>query len=168
MASAIFQSSSISFDRHIFDILDNLSRLSDTASIDAGIPMIDEQHSKIVEKYNELVNSLRDQSEANSRADKFEGLMSYIGLHFAIENSVMKMLSYPLSDLHVSQHAGFIERINEFVERIREGRSETGEMILYIGHWLLGHVLITDKEFEEFEAGAVLSQSLKQSPLKNG
>ena len=137
MASTIFQSRSISFDRHIFDILDNLSRLSDTASIDAGIPMIDEQHSKIVEKYNGLVNSLRDQSEANSRAEKFEGLMSYIGLHFAMENSVMKMLSYPLCDLHVSQHAGFIEQINEFVERIREGRSEAGEMILYIDHWLL-------------------------------
>ena len=168
MTNSIFQTRSISFDTHIYDILDNLSRLSDADAIDAGISLIDEQHNKIVEKYNELVNSLRDQSEANSRAEKFEGLMSYIGLHFAMENSVMKMLSYPLCDLHVSQHAGFIERINEFVERIREGRSEAGEMILYIGHWLLGHVLITDKEFEEFEAGAVLSQSLKQSPLKNG
>lgn len=138
------------------------------ASIDAGIALIDEQHSKIVEKYNDLVNSLRDQSEANARAAKFEGLMSYVALHFAMENSVMKVLSYPLCDLHISQHAGFISHVNNMAAHISAGESSIESLILYMGHWLLGHVLISDKEFEEFEAASSLSHSLAESPSKNG
>ena len=58
MTNEIFQLKSVSFDLHIYDILDNLGRLSDSASIDAGIPLIDEQHSKIVDKYNDFVCSI--------------------------------------------------------------------------------------------------------------
>ncbi len=152
MASSMFRSESVSFDNQIYDILDNLSRLSDGASKDAGISLIDEQHSKIVQKYNDLVNTLHVQSEANSRAEKFEGLMAYIALHFAMENSVMKVLSYPLCDLHISQHAGFISHVNNMAAHISAGESSIESLILYMGHWLLGHVLISDKEFEEFEA----------------
>ena len=152
MTSALFQVRSVSFDRHIYDILDNLSKLSDSESIDAGIPLLDEQHSKIVDKYNDFVNSLRDQSLADQRSEKFESLISYIGLHFVVENSAMKMLSYPLCDLHVAQHAGFITQVNNMIAELRDGSLAIEGLVLYMGHWLLGHVLISDKEFEEFEA----------------
>ena len=145
MTSPMFPSKPISFDPHIYDILDNLSRISDVASIDAEISLIDEQHSKIVDKYNDFVSSLRDHSAASQRAAKFESLISYIGLHFVVENSAMKMLSYTLCDLHVAQHAGFIAHVNGMISQVRCGSIAIEDLVLYMGHWLLGHILISDK-----------------------
>ncbi len=155
MTNEIFQFKSVSFDLHIYDILDNLGRLSDSASIDAGIPLIDEQHSKIVDKYNDFVNSLGNPSAAPQRASKFESLISYIALHFVVENSAMKVLSYPSCELHIAQHAGFIAQINTMILEIRAGDLAIESLVLFMGHWLLGHVLISDKEFEEFEGSQI-------------
>ena len=64
----------------------------------------------------------------------------------------MEMLKYPGCDSHREQHVSFIRRVNTFVMEIKEGRSAVNELVLYIGHWLLGHALVADMEFGDFEA----------------
>ena len=140
------------FDAHLMDICENLKRLSGHESVISGIPANEQQHEQIVVKYNDFISSLRDKDRFDERPIKFRELISYIGMHFVFENTLMQLLQYPERENHKNQHASFIERINLFVKDIDNGRSNVDELVFYIGHWLLGHVLVSDKAFGDFEA----------------
>ncbi len=140
------------FDSHVMDICENLRKLAGDDSLIVGIPAHNEQHEQIVVKYNDFISSLRDPSLFDERPGKFKELVSYIGIHFTFENTLMQLLRYPEYERHKSQHESFIESINTFVVDIQAGKSTVDELVLYIGHWLLGHVLVADKAFGDFEA----------------
>ena len=140
------------FDAHLMDICENLKRLSGHESVISGIPANEQQHEQIVVKYNDFISSLRDKDRFDERPIKFRELISYIGMRFVFENTLMQLLQYPERENHKNQHASFIERINLFVKDIDNGRSNVDELVFYIGHWLLGHVLVSDKAFGDFEA----------------
>ena len=140
------------FDSHLMDICENLRRLGgDQASI-VGIPGHDHQHEQIVEKYNDFIICLRDPNRSDERPEKFQQLVSYIIIHFTAENALMHLLGYPQYEDHKKQHACFIDRINVFITDIKDKRASIDDLVLYIGHWLLGHVLLADKDFGDFEA----------------
>ena len=140
------------FDSHVMDICENLKRLADDESTIARLLACDYHHEQIVGKYNDFIVSLRDPNRSDDRPVKFQQLVSYIGIHFTFENTLMQLIGYPDYENHKNQHARFINRINTFVRDIQMGGSTVDELVLYIGHWLLGHVLVADKEFGDFEA----------------
>ena len=140
------------FDRHVLDICQNMERLASDESATAGPVSLEHQHVQIIAKYNEFITSLRHTTSSNDIPAKFQDLISYIGIHFTSENILMEMLKYPGCDSHREQHVSFIRRVNTFVMEIKEGRSAVNELVLYIGHWLLGHALVADMEFGDFEA----------------
>ncbi len=139
-------------DGHLADICENLRRAgADQASI-VGVPAHDQQHEQIVEKYNDFILCLRDPNRLDERPEKFQQLVSYIIIHFTAENTLMHLLGYPGCEDHKKQHASFIDRVNLFIADIKDGISSIDELVLYIGHWLLGHVLLADRDFGDFEA----------------
>ncbi|MEI7607837.1 MAG: hemerythrin family protein [Rhodospirillaceae bacterium] len=140
------------FDSHLMDICENLRRLGGDQACIVGIQAHDQQHEQIVERYNEFIVCLRDPNRLDERPEKFQRLVSYIIVHFTAENTLMHLLGYPEYEEHKKQHASFIDRINVFIADIKDGRSSIDELVLYIGHWLLGHVLLADKDFGDFEA----------------
>ena len=140
------------FDSHVMDICENLRKLAEDESEIIGIQAHDHQHEQIVGKYNDFIASLRDARLADERPTRFQQLVSYISIHFTAENALMQMVKYPDYENHKMQHARFIERLNKSVFDVKEGRGTVEELVLYIGHWLLGHVLLADKEFSDFGA----------------
>jgi len=141
------------FDSHLMDICENLKRATGSDSYSVGVPAHDEHHEKIVEKYNDFIQCLRNPDALDERPERFQALVSFVGLHFAFENSLMQVIGYPDYEQHKKQHSDFIDRVNLFAADIQASLATIEELILYIGHWLLGHVLIADKQFGEFEAG---------------
>ncbi|MEI8393194.1 MAG: hemerythrin family protein [Rhodospirillaceae bacterium] len=140
------------FDSHVLDICDNLRKLDDDGTSFIGVSANQEHHEVIVDKYNGFIKCLRDPKQVDERPNKFRELVSYITLHFIFENKYMAMLNYPDYEKHKTQHKNFIDNINGYNYKIRSGESTVDDMVLYIGHWLIGHVLITDKQFSDFEA----------------
>ena len=140
------------FDRHVMDICQNMGRLVSDESAAAGPASREHQHVQMIARYNDFINSLRKTAPTDDIATKFQDLISYIGIHFTSENVLMDMLKYPGYDNHREQHSNFICRVNTFVVEIKEGHSTVNDMVLYIGHWLLGHALVADMEFGDFEA----------------
>ena len=143
------------FDSHVMDICENLRKLAEDESeyaADEHPGPGNHQHEQIVGKYNDFIASLRDARLADERPTRFQQLVSYISIHFTAENALMQMVKYPDYENHKMQHARFIERLNKSVFDVKEGRGTVEELVLYIGHWLLGHVLLADKEFSDFGA----------------
>ncbi len=140
------------FDSHVMDICENLRRVAEEEAQAISSPLQNELHEQIVEKFNDFVSSLRDPACSNERAERFQQLVSFLSLHFTFENKLMKMVGYPAYEQHKKQHASFIERINIVVRDIQAGDASVEELVFFIGHWLLGHVLFADKEFGDFQA----------------
>lgn len=140
------------FDSQLINICENLKKIADGESSMVGIASQDNQHGQIVEKYNDFIKSLQDTNLYEERPARFQQLVSYLSVHFTFENTLMQLVGYPDCESHKKQHFGFINRINGFVREIQAGASSVDEMVLYIGHWLLGHALVADKDFGDFEA----------------
>lgn len=141
------------FDSQIMDICGNLRKLTSEEHAFTKVGAPEGQDQLILEKYNEFVACLRDPALVEVRPERFKKLVSYISLHFVIECKLMKLLGYPDTERHESQHNNFIKTIDFYVREIQNERSTAEELVLYIGHWLLGHALISDQAFGDFEAG---------------
>ena len=140
------------YDGYVADICDNLTKIASDETLWVGIGEAHSEHDVIVKRYNDFVATLRRPECAGERPEKFQNLVSYIRLHFTFEDTLMKFLRYPGCEQHRRQHIGFIKRLDSFAQEVRAGRATTEELVLFIGHWLLGHVLIADTEFGDFEA----------------
>ena len=145
--------------RHINEICSRLSALTDASSAMESMPAIHDDHSKIAEKYRDLVAAMRDPVRSPERAKLFEGLIAFIALHFAVENALMKSVGYPQRSAHAEQHASFIANASARSSQVKRGELTIEELVLYVGHWLVGHVLLADKLFEEFLTGISDDQS---------
>jgi len=137
---------------HLDDICGKLTMLTADSTIIASMPNIHDQHSKIAEKYSELVAAMQDDAKAAARPKMFANMIAFVAMHFAVENAYMKSLSYPLTTRHVEQHASFIRNVNALSDEVRQGMLSVEELVLFIGHWLVGHLLLADTQFEEFQA----------------
>ncbi len=146
------------FDCHVADICENMNKLSADTQLYAGLAVQDDEHDRIFRAYNDVIACLQDADKVDQSAVKFEQLISYVALQFIIENKVMKMLGYPACETHTKQHADFIARINEFVREVEAGQATIADMVHYIGHWLLGHVLLVDREFGDYQASLPTSR----------
>lgn len=137
-------------DQHILDICENMNRLSDGEVNLVGIGKEEEQHRLIIVKYNEFISSLMNRRGPDDYVEKFKEMMKYINIHFLIEEKVMKMSGYEGYVGHKSQHDNFTETVNAFATGNGEKKTKIEDMAMYIGHWLIGHMLISDVKFEEF------------------
>ena len=94
---------------------------------------------------------MRVRARHAERPQMFQDLISYTTVHFAAENSLMKILGYPAALHHAKQHASFISNVNRLLADVRSGTFTVEELVLFIGHWLVGHILLADSLFSEFE-----------------
>jgi len=81
-------------------------------------------------------------------------LLAYADYHFKAEEQYMRQIEYFEIDDHAEMHNNFIFKMNEF-ERIQEPNQMelTKELIIFIGKWLLHHVLEEDKKYALHAAG---------------
>ncbi|CAK0744242.1 Bacteriohemerythrin [Azospirillaceae bacterium] len=136
-------------DRHILDICENMNRLSDGEVHLVNIGDDEDRHRLIFAKYNEFVFNLIHQQDAGRIEEKFKELIKYIRVHFIVEEKIMKIHEYDGYAKHKAQHDDFTATITKLAIDISVNKSNAEDMALYIGHWLIGHMLISDMQFEE-------------------
>jgi len=78
----------------------------------------------------------------------YEELVSYINYHFSAEEQYMRNRGYSDTDRHIIAHNMFKERILLLQQDININNIVvTKELIVYLGNWLLNHVLVEDKKY---------------------
>lgn len=117
-------------------------------SLELGLPQIDEQHRRLVDRYNELAAAYRRREPDAELARRLGVLLDCTAAHFASEEALMAELGYDGLDEHREEHQDLLQRVGRFQIVLAEGRQTiTLPVLQYLQHWLLGHLRGADGEF---------------------
>jgi len=110
-----------------------------------GIAEIDLQHRQL----NNLLERLRDSAgkrygfAANAI---LEELALETRVHFAVEESLMRLLAFPDTEAHVAEHRRLTEQLDGFRKRAQDFEV-ADDLTAFIQTWLIDHVDKFDREF---------------------
>lgn len=132
-----------------------MDRMIFSDDLKLGVDVIDQQHAKLVELINTLID-LEAQPCREAEAQALEDLSEYIDQHFLFEEKVMREVGYPDFDAHRALHVAFVRKTMDFNKQYRNGDLNLGiDILLYLSNWLIDHIKGEDPRYVEMfqEAG---------------
>jgi hemerythrin-like metal-binding protein/PAS domain S-box-containing protein len=122
--------------------------------LDMGCAMLDQQHRRTIDAFNQLVQALSPGSQRKEQ-EKALGCLTEVTLtHFGVEETLMEHLGYPRAREHQACHVRLIHQINTVAERIRQGTLDFSPALLdFLESWLMHHTQEEDKRLAQFMKG---------------
>jgi hemerythrin len=119
-----------------------------------GIPAVDLQHKRIFDCFA----TLAEQGVTNpDRSLADPSVMQLVGLlqeHFALEESMMRVLSYPELERHVEEHRQFCAEVEELEQKSPSMEGSVSDQTIKVAQkWLREHILKSDRHYAEFFSG---------------
>ncbi|MDR2786474.1 MAG: bacteriohemerythrin [Treponema sp.] len=130
-----------------------------------GIPLIDDQHKKLIELTNDLYDACREGTEAARIRfrEAAHGTVDYVKYHFAAEEKLLENVKYPDFSLHKKEHESFVMKILEGVKDFEEGKQFVPNIFVrYLKDWILAHIAVEDKKYAEYIFDLRKQAALKQ------
>ncbi len=119
-----------------------------TRELEFGIPVIDEQHKRIVQFINELDDACRTNNAAETK-HVMEGLLDYTITHFEFEESLQEKAGYPFLKAHRRIHEIFMKKVADIRERSAKGENVGPELLILLKGWLASHIKSEDRDYVE-------------------
>ena len=122
-----------------------------TEAYSVNVEVLDQQHQELFEVVNELEQALRV-GEGMVAIDRIlDKLVTYAGVHFAAEESLLERHKFPGLPIHRIQHDMFRKMVLTYIEKHRAAKSGVAvEVLLFLQNWLKQHVQKTDKQYSTF------------------
>jgi hemerythrin len=115
---------------------------------------LDSHHKQLISILNSLYGDCLDSDNENCVGPKLDDLLAYAEYHFKAEVEYMRRIEYFEVDDHIERHNAFIYRLGEMKRIPRQNQLEQAkELIVFIGKWLLHHVLDEDRKYAVYAAG---------------
>ncbi len=140
-------------------------------NFEVGVPLIDEQHQKLVELLNVLAGHLAYQSDIPTLNNVFNDLAEYAIYHFQAEERIWH--SFFPEDAWETKHKDDHRRFLTTVNRIMAGKTARPldevieEILTFLTQWLAFHILDTDMRMAKVvlavQSGVSLNQAKKQA-----
>ncbi len=119
---------------------------SDDLSV--GIDEIDEQHKVLVDLLNEFHEAIQQHKGSEVASEILKRLGDYTRIHFAVEESIMRLLDYPDYENHKIEHDSLIDELNELVEKLQSGKKSVNfELLHFLKLWLTKHIRESDAQY---------------------
>ena len=113
--------------------------------LDIGIAEIDMQHRQIRDLLERLKNSA-DKHYGFAASNILGELVIQTRIHFAVEESLMRLLSFPETDAHVAEHRQLTHQLEKF--RLRAQDFDVSDRLSgFIQTWLVDHINNFDRQF---------------------
>lgn len=129
--------------------MDKFIEWSDQLSV--GIEEIDAQHQMLVELVNEMHDAIRNKHGSDVVHDILDRLTDYTRIHFAVEESLMRILNYPGYEEHHAQHLDLIDHVIQLQKKVASGKTAIGfELMHFLKTWLTKHILEEDMQYSGF------------------
>lgn len=128
-----------------------------TDALSVGIDEIDAQHRVLVGLVNEMHDAVLHGQDTVAVQGILNRLTEYTRIHFAVEESLMRMLGFPGFEEHRDEHRQLIRQVNDLRRRVAEGAQSVGSEVLeFLRRWLTGHIMDSDQQYARFfvETGA--------------
>lgn len=121
----------------------------DTLSV--GIEEIDQQHKILVKLVNQMHNAI-EQKEASSVVKPIlDKLIQYTIIHFAVEESLMRIFHYPGYEEHKEHHEELTREVIDLHRKVRTGEAHINfQLMHFLQGWLTHHILQEDMEYSDF------------------
>jgi len=114
---------------------------------------LDSHHKKLFSILNRLYGECLEVDAVNCVGPKLDELLAYADYHFKAEEQYMRRLEYFEIDDHIEMHNGFAYKLEEIKRIPHASQLElTRELIVFIGKWLLHHVLQEDRKYADYAA----------------
>ncbi|HLO14202.1 MAG TPA: bacteriohemerythrin [Anaerolineales bacterium] len=111
---------------------------------------LDKDHKALFDVFNKLHDSCIHKDNSFTLSQIIDVLISYTNHHFATEEQYMRAIGYDNIDKHIAEHKIFKDRISQLQHRNnRDDIVVTKELIVYLGNWLLNHVIVEDKKYSK-------------------
>ena len=117
-----------------------------------GIEEIDAQHMEIFAELERLVVL----TDAVSKRDSWHQIHSSLTLlldrsvmHFAVEESLMQIHSFPDTDAHISQHKEYLSSFRVLLRLALQNKLDADIVQTLVGWWS-EHVRIADRKYAEW------------------
>lgn len=121
-----------------------------------GIHEIDAQHKLLVDCISRLRESVNKKEKGLAVHFTLVQLADFARIHFATEESLMRIHQYPELEEHIQEHHQFIAELHALQEKALTA-DVSREMAEFLVTWLAGHIMTTDKRYASFlpRAGVV-------------
>jgi len=119
-----------------------------TRELESGIPVIDDQHKRIVAFINELNDAL-ETGNAEETNHVMEGLLNYTVTHFEFEEELQEKAGYPFLKAHRRIHEIFMKKVATIRERGNDGENIAPELLKLLKGWLASHIKGEDRDYVE-------------------
>jgi len=127
-----------------------------TKDLSVEIPLIDEQHQKLISYLNELYSHMKQGKGKDIISDILKKLVEYTKYHFNTEEELFKKFNYPDEQSHVSEHKFFIDKVNDFSRDFNNQKIfVTIEVFQFLNNWVTNHIKIVDKKYGPFLKGKI-------------
>ena len=116
-----------------------------------NVAILDRQHQELFDVVNELEKALRV-GEGHIVIDRIlDRLLTYVGFHFAAEESLMEQHRFPGLSTHRAEHEMFRVKLLIFLEKHRAAKSGVPvELLLFLHSRFKQHLQETDKLYSKF------------------
>ena len=116
-----------------------------------GIIWQDYQHKQLVDKMNELLDSIISGHDKEAFFEMVRFIKEYSKNHFKTEELYMKNWEYPKFKEHSKEHRDFIIDFNEHISKcIYQEKESSGELINKLTLWFFNHTQTTDRDLAKF------------------
>lgn len=114
-----------------------------------GIPIIDDEHKRLVKLCNELYKAVM-LGENSTRKDTVRATLKecvdYVNIHFAHEEKLMQVCGYKDFDMHKKEHVEFTKMVLGKCQKFeKETFYSSMEFVKFLYQWILSHIAHTDR-----------------------
>jgi len=115
-----------------------------------GIASFDHDYIKMGESLNKIHFSLTHKRDGAEAARLIESLLSEVRQHFFKEEEVLKKSEYLELDEHISEHILAFGEFEDLLQKFKSGSVSGKVVINFIKHWIIGHIVDSDKKYSYF------------------
>ncbi|MFZ1641506.1 MAG: bacteriohemerythrin [Candidatus Contendobacter sp.] len=131
--------------------------------LSVGIEEIDAQHKELVGLLNEIHEAMQQGHTMQATKSIIDRLDEYTRVHFAVEESLMRILHYPDYERHKEEHDKLIAQLAEIHTKWEKGKGAIGiELAYFLKVWLTKHIMEVDKHYTPY----FLEQGIKPTLSK--
>jgi len=131
-----------------------MSSIEWTSSLSVHNEELDAQHRELIQIYNNLHNSLMNdtlEGTVKTKMATLDALVNYISFHFNAEEKFLESIGFPEFAQHRRKHLEFGQRIKTYQADIVEGRMVLSTSLMKLmRNWIIDHIATEDKKYADF------------------
>lgn len=132
-------------------------------ALSVGIEEIDGQHQMLVDMVNRMHQAIHERHGSDVVKGILNELADYTRIHFAVEESLMRILGYPGYEDHKAIHEELLEHVVELVGKVESGKTAIGfELMHFLKTWLTKHIMEEDMAYSGFFLAAGANATVKK------